>query len=332
MTTTRTERKGPKSGKGGVGRSAVIALGGNALAPAAERSNIHDQFRHTRQSLGPIVDLALDGWNLCVVHGNGPQVGDALLRNELARAEVSPLPLGVLVAATAGWIGYMIQQSLENALRRAGNDRRVVTIITQVHVDEHDPALTNPTKFIGHAIHPARAKKLIQEGNAVRADGRGRMRRVVASPPPKAVHEVDTIRLLVESGTIVVACGGGGAPIYRDPQLGLEGVDAVVDKDLAAAVLARDLGAELLIILTDVDAVYLDWGKPTQRALPRLTVDEAERLDRGGSFGEGSMGPKMRAAIDFVRRTGGRAIITELKRGRDAVRGEAGTTITAEPT
>src|SRR5688572_19223066 len=201
-------------------RTAVIALGGNALAPA-ERATIHDQFRHTRQSLGPIVDLALDGWNLCVVHGNGPQVGDALLRNELARAEVSPLPLGVLVAATAGWMGYMIQQSLENALRRAGNDRNVVTIITPVHVDQHDPALTNPTKFIGHAIHPARAKKLIQEGNAVKPDGRGRMRRVVASPTPIAVHEVETIRVLAERGTIVIACGGGGAPIYRDPQLGL---------------------------------------------------------------------------------------------------------------
>jgi carbamate kinase len=312
--------------------TAVIALGGNALAPGAERSTIHDQFRHTRQSLGPIVDLALDGWNLCVVHGNGPQVGDALLRNELARAEVAPLPLGVLVAATAGWIGYMIQQSLENALRTAGSERDVVTVITQVHVDRDDPALSNPTKFIGHAIHPARAKKLTQEGNAVKPDGRGRMRRVVASPAPVAVHELETIRMLVDRGTIVIACGGGGAPIYRDPQLGLEGVDAVIDKDLAAAVLARDLGATLLIILTDVDAVYLDWGKPTQRELRRLTIDEAERLDRAGSFGEGSMAPKVRAAIDFARRTGGRAIITELKRGRDAVRGDAGTTITAEST
>jgi carbamate kinase len=313
-------------------RTAVIALGGNALSPAGARSTIHDQFRHTRESLGPIVDLALDGWNVCVVHGNGPQVGDELQRNELARADVVPLPLGVLVAATAGWIGYMIQQSLVNALRRANSDRRVVTIITQVHVDRDDPALSSPTKFIGHAIHPARAKKLIEEGNAVKPDGRGRMRRVVASPKPLAIHEVDTIRALTERGTIVVACGGGGAPIYLDPVLGLEGVDAVIDKDLAAAVLARDLGAELLIILTDVDAVYLDWGKSTQRELRTLHVDEAERLDQAGSFGEGSMGPKVRAAIDFARRTGGRAIITELKRGRDAVRGDAGTTITAEKT
>ena len=313
-------------------RTAVIALGGNALSPAGARSTIHDQFRHTRDSLGPIVDLALDGWNLCVVHGNGPQVGDALLRNELARAEVVPLPLGVLVAATAGWIGYMIQQSLENALRRAGSDRATATIITQVHVSRDDPALKNPTKFIGHEIDPERAAELVAEGNAVKPDGRGRLRRVVASPAPVAVNEVGVIRTLAEQGTIVIACGGGGAPIYRHPTLGLEGVDAVVDKDLAAAVLARDLEAELLIILTDVDAVYLDWGKPTQRALTKLTVEEAESLDHSGSFGEGSMGPKVRAAIDFARRTGGRAIITELKRGRDAVRGEAGTTITAERT
>jgi len=313
-------------------RTAVIALGGNALSPAGVRSTIHDQFRHTRDSLGPIVDLALDGWNLCVVHGNGPQVGDALLRNERARSEVVPLPLGVLVAATAGWIGYMIQQSLENALRRAGSDRATATIITQVLVSPDDPALRNPTKFIGHEIDPERAATLIAEGSAVKADGRGRLRRVVASPAPIGVNEVGVIRALAERGTIVIACGGGGAPIYRHPTLGLEGVDAVVDKDLAAAVLARDLGAELLIILTDVDAVYLDWGKPTQRALSRLTVAEAESLDRNGSFGEGSMGPKVRAAIDFARRTGGRAIITELKRGRDAVRGDAGTTITAEQT
>src|SRR5687768_1479049 len=313
-------------------RTAVIALGGNALSPAGVRSTIHDQFRHTRDSLGPIVDLALDGWNLCVVHGNGPQVGDALLRNELARAEVVPLPLGVLVAATAGWIGYMIQQSLENALRRAGSDRATATIITQVLVSRDDPALKNPTKFIGHEIDPERAAELVTEGNAVKPDGRGRLRRVVASPAPVAVNEVGVIRTLAEQGTIVIACGGGGAPIYRHPTLGLEGVDAVVDKDLAAAVLARDLGAELLIILTDVDAVYLDWGKPTQRALTKLTVEEAESLDRSGSFGEGSMGPKVRAAIGFARRTAVRAIITELKRGRDAVRGEAGTTITAEQT
>jgi carbamate kinase len=310
-------------------QTAVIALGGNALAPSGEKSTIADQFRHTRASLGPIVDLARDGWNLCVVHGNGPQVGDELLRNELARREASPLPLGVLVAATAGWIGYMVQQSLENALRKNGIDRDVVTVITQVHVSPDDPALSAPTKFIGHEIEPALASELIAEGQSVRADGKGRLRRVVASPKPEGIHELRTIRDLVERGTIVVACGGGGAPIYFDGPRGWEGVDAVVDKDLAAAVLARELKASLLIILTDVEAVYANWGTPQQRELRKLSADEADALDTQGAFGEGSMRPKVRAAVDFVRRTGGRAVITELSHGRAAVRGDAGTTINA---
>src|SRR5919107_4139957 len=157
-------------------KTAVIALGGNALAPSGERSTIHDQFRHTRESLGPIVQLALDGWQLCVVHGNGPQVGDELLRNELARGEAAPLPLGVLVAATAGWIGYMIQQSLENALRRAGSPRNVATVITQVQVDPADTALRNPTKFIGRGLSRERAKQLLAEGHVVKTDGHGKLR------------------------------------------------------------------------------------------------------------------------------------------------------------
>lgn len=311
--------------------TAVVALGGNALAPDGERASVYDQFRHTRESLGPIVDLALDGWNLCVVHGNGPQVGDELLRNEIARAEVPPLPLGVLVAATAGWIGYMIQQSVENALRHRGSSRDVATVITQVHVDPDDPTRRTPTKPIGHTISPERAEALIGEGYVIKPDARGRLRRVVSSPRPLAIHELATIRTLVLRGTIVVACGGGGAPVFFDNERqGWEGLDAVIDKDLASATLARDLGAELLLILTDVDAVYLDWGKPTQRPMRRLTIADAERLDSEGMFGEGSMAPKIRAAVDFVRHTEGRAIITELHKGRAAVKGEAGTTITAE--
>jgi carbamate kinase len=307
--------------------TAVIALGGNALSPAGSRSTIHDQFRHTRESLGPIVDLARDRWKLCIVHGNGPQVGDELVRNELARADVDPLPLGVLVASTAGWIGYMIQQSLENALRRAGIARDVATIITQVQVEPNDPALREPVKFIGHGIPEERARALLGEGVPVTQDARGRWRRVVASPAPVAVHELGVIAPLVRAGTIVVACGGGGAPIYPHREFGWEGIDAVIDKDLAAAVLARDLGASLLLILTDVDAVYADFGTPQQRALARLTASEAEALDRAHTFGAGSMAPKIRAAIQFVRATQGRAIITELHHGRAAVRGEFGTTI-----
>src|SRR5215210_5659329 len=162
--------------------TAVIALGGNALAPTGERSTVYDQFRHTRESLGPIVELALAGWSVCIVHGNGPQVGDELVRNEVARGEASPLPLGVLVAATAGWIGYMIQQSIENALRRSGSAREVVTIITQVQVRADDPALLQPSKFIGQPLSPERTEELRRDGHVVKADGRGNLRRVVGSP------------------------------------------------------------------------------------------------------------------------------------------------------
>ena len=314
--------------KGAEPRLAVIAVGGNALSPPGERSTIADQFRHSRESLGPIVDLALDGWRLVVVHGNGPQVGDELVRNEKARSEVAPLPLGVLVAGTAGWIGYMLQQSLENALRKAGSSRDVVTILTQVEVAADDPALRDPKKFIGHGLSVARARELRNEGHAVTKDAKGHFRRVVGSPMPLAIHELATIRSLVERDTVVIACGGGGIPVYRDPRLGLEGVDAVVDKDLAAAVLAGELGAELLLILTDVDAVYAGWGTDQQRALPSISVAEADKLAGEGAFGAGSMGPKVAAAVSFVRSTGGRAIITELSKGRDAVKGSGGTEIT----
>jgi carbamate kinase len=223
----------------------------------------------------------------------------------------------------------MIQQSLENALRAGGSARDVATLVTQVEIDADDPALRNPTKFIGHELLPTRAAELVAEGHVVRADARGRLRRVVPSPVPLAIHELREIRSLVERGTVVVAAGGGGAPIYWNRDLcAWDGVDAVVDKDLAAAVLARDLGAELLLILTDVDAVYVDWGTASQRPLRALSVAEATALDAAGAFGAGSMAPKVRAAVDFVRHTGGRAVITELHLGRAAVRGEVGTTIT----
>lgn len=308
-------------------RTAVIAVGGNALSPPGERSTIGDQFRHTRESLGPIVDLVLDGWKVVVVHGNGPQVGDELVRNEKARSEVAPLPLGVLVAGTAGWIGYMLQQSLENALRKAGSSTDVVTVLTQVEVAADDPALTDPKKFIGHGISAARARELRAQGHPVKKDAKGHFRRVVGSPRPLAIHELATIRTLLERGTVVIACGGGGIPIYRDAVLGLEGVDAVVDKDLAAAVLATELDAELFLILTDVDAVYVAWGTDQQRAIDSMSVDEADRRAREGAFGEGSMAPKVAAAADYVRHTHGRAIITELSKGRAAVQGLGGTEI-----
>ncbi len=308
----------------------VVALGGNALAPAGERATIANQFRHTRESLAPIVDLAREGWHIVLVHGNGPQVGDSLARNEIAAGEVEPLPLGVLVAETAGWIGYMIQQSLQNALEQAGIQREVVTLITQTLVARDDPSLTAPVKPIGHELTPERWARLGAQGVPMRADALGRWRRLAASPIPIGVVEAPVVGRLVEHGAIVVAAGGGGPPVYRDPVLRLEGVDAVVDKDRTAAILARDLGAALLLILTDIDAVYRDYGTPRAAPIRRMTVAEAEALQAAGQFGAGSMRPKVEAAVAFVRSGGQRAVIAELGSGLAAIRGETGTTIVAE--
>jgi carbamate kinase len=308
-------------------RTAVLALGGNALARAGERPTITNQFRHARNSVAPIVQLAKDGWGIAIVHGNGPQVGDELVRNEVARNLVEPLPLGVLVANTAGWIGYMLQQSLQNALRFGQVQRDVITLITQTLVDPYDPALTRPTKPIGHALSDELAAQLRETGIAIGLDGAGHWRRLAASPLPTGVVELELIRRLLGQNVIVVAGGGGGPPVYDHPLLGYEGLEAVVDKDRVAAILARQLDAEVLMILTDVDAVYAGWGTPSARPLLRLTLDEVDELIAAGGVNEGGMKPKVQAAADFVRSGGGRAIVARLNDGPAALRGEAGTTI-----
>jgi len=304
----------------------VIALGGNALQPPGQRVTIHDQFRHTRASLTAVVELARAGWRIALVHGNGPQVGDALERNEQARGRVEPLPLGVLVSGTAGWIGYMIQQSLQNALQRAGVARQVLTAITQTEVAESGTDL-EPVKPIGHGLRDDEVERYRSLGVAVGRDGGGPWRRLAPSPTPVDVVEWAAIRQLVNEGKIVVAAGGGGSPVYRHPTLGWEGVDAVVDKDRVAAILGSRLGADSLLILTNVDAVYADWGTPSQRPLRRLTVAEAQGLMAGEGLGTGSMRPKVEAAVNFVRAGGRRAVIADLGDGPAALRGETGTTI-----
>jgi len=308
----------------------VVALGGNAVAPPGERPTIANQFRHTRDSLAPVVDLARAGWRVVLVHGNGPQVGDELERNERASDQLEPLPLGVLVAATAGWMGYMIQQSLQNALARAGVKRLVVTLITQTLCDAQDPDLRSPTKPIGHPLDAAGVARLRARGVPVTEEAPGRWRRLAPSPRPIAVVEGDTVRHLVDAGHIVIACGGGGPPVYDDPRLRLEGIDAVVDKDRVAAILGRGIGAEVLLILTNVDAVYRAYGTPQQRAIRTMALAEAQALLAGGELGSGSMRPKVEAAAEFVRAGGRRAVIAALEAGLPALRGEAGTTITAD--
>jgi carbamate kinase len=308
-------------------KTVVVAIGGNALSPSGEAASVHNQFRHTRESLSAIVPLALDGWRIAIVHGNGPQVGDALVRNEAGRDTVDPLPLGVLVAGTAGWIGYMIQQSLANRLAQAGSDRRVVTLICQARVEEDDPGLERATKFVGRALSQQDADRQRAAGDFVEEDANGNLRRRVPSPNPVEIVESDMVAELVRAGVIVIAAGGGGIPVYSEGAGGLEGVDAVVDKDRAAAILAADIGADLLLILTDVDAVYADWGLPTQRRIERLTTDEAADLLAGGSLGTGSMKPKLGAACSFLLAGGKRAVIAALEDGPAAIAGKSGTEI-----
>lgn len=317
----------PWSGANGDGRSIVVALGGNALLPPGEEGGIQEILARARASIEPIVTLAAEGWRIAVVHGNGPQIGDELVRNERAVDELPPLPLGVLVAATAGWIGYVIQQALHNALERARIERDVVTLVTQVLVDPNDPELHDASKPIGRVLPEDRARRMEREaGWTIGRYGDG-WRRLVPSPHPVSIVESEEVRRLVASGSIVIAAGGGGTPVRQDPVHGLEGVDGVIDKDRAAEILAREIDAEALLILTNIDGAYRAYETADQELLPRLSASEAERLLEAGEFGRGSMGPKVEAAVDFVRNGGQRAHIGALEEGLAVLMGERGTTI-----
>ena len=270
----------------------VVALGGNALAPPGRRVTIHDQFRHTRESLQVVVELVRLGWSVVIVHGNGPQVGNALMRNELAANVVEPLPLGVLVASTAGWIGYMIQQSLSNALRSAGLEREVVTVITQTDVVAA-PENLEPSKTIGGALTRALAAQLRGRGVPLGKDKQGRMRRLARSPAPVDVVEWPALGALLEGGCVVVAGGGGGTPVCRTGEGDWQGIEAVVDKDRTAAIIAQRVRADTLLILTNVPAIYRSWGTDDARPIDRLTLAEAHSLLETGDLGAGSMAPKL---------------------------------------
>ena len=309
-------------------QTAVVALGGNAITIPGVEDTIANQFAHTRASLDGIIELARDGFGLVITHGNGPQVGNAMLRIELARGKAPILPLGVLVADTEGGMGYMIEQSLQNRLKKERIDRPVVTIITQMLVDEFDPAVSNPTKFIGQFYTEEESRQLGESrGWQMKKDGDRGWRRVVPSPMPLKAIEGSTIEKLVDDGTIVLAGGGGGIPVYLDANGNLEGMDAVIDKDLGSAVLANEIGARVLCILTSVDNVAIDFGKPTQKLLETCTLSEIKGYYCDGQFPAGSMGPKILAAIKFLEDGGEMVTITSFAHARNAVHGNAGTRI-----
>lgn len=312
------------------GTVAVVALGGHSITREFEEGSISEQFANTRRSLVGVLDLIKMGYRVAITHGNGPQVGNALIRVEETRHLMPPLPLGVIVADLQGGMGYMIQQSLQNKLHLAGIEREVSTVLTQVIVDKNDASILNPTKFVGPVIDENEVEQVkSKRGWVVKKDeGRG-FRRVVPSPVPLEIVEKKTIRQLVENGTVLICCGGGGIPVYVEEDGRYEGVDAVIDKDLAAAILGRDVGAHELYIFTVVEKVALNYKKPDQVFLDHMTVDEAKSHMADGQFPPGSMGPKVQAAINFIESGGQRVVISSIEKMRESIQGKTGTTIEA---
>ena len=305
---------------------AVVAVGGNSLIVDAEHAAIPDQSKAAAVTAHHIADMVAAGWDVVVTHGNGPQVGFILRRAELGMHEVPPIPMNYATSNTQGSIGYMFQRSLRNEFRRRGLNRQVVTLVTETLVDRRDPAFSDPAKPIGPHLDEATARQRASEqGWVVKEDaGRG-WRRVVPSPMPLAIIELDIIQQLTDAGTVVIACGGGGMPVYENDEGDLQGVEVVIDKDHASSLLARELGAEMLLISTAVPRVAIHFNQPQQRWLDRLTVAEARRYHQEGHFLAGSMGPKVQAMIDFVAATGGHGIITDPPHMVRSLAGESGT-------
>lgn len=314
----------------GKGR-AVLAIGGNALIRDRSHESIPDQYDMVCALAEDIAGMIEDGWEVVVTHGNGPQVGFILRRSELSIAEVPPVPMDYAGGDIQGAVGYMFVKALRNSFRRRGIQRKPVAVVTQTVVDRNDPALANPTKPIGSHMDEGQAKKLAAKYRwTVREDaGRG-WRRVVPSPKPIAIIETDVIRALAREGFVVVACGGGGIPVVEDANGDLQGVEAVIDKDLASSLLARSLGADALVLPTGVEKVALDFNKPTQRWLDRMTLAEARRHLAEDQFDKGSMGPKVAALIDFGGGGGRLGLITNQPNVARALRGETGTRVVAD--
>lgn len=306
----------------------LVALGGNAILKHKEKGTAEEQFQNVKAACKHLARLVENGYRIAVTHGNGPQVGDILLKNERSKDVLPPMPLDVCGAQSQGMIGYMLQQSLQNEMRKSGANIPVVSLVTQTRVDKKDAAFNIPTKPVGPFYPASEAERLrhAKGWNLVEDGGRG-YRRVMPSPKPKEIVEREAIKRLFESGAIVIAVGGGGVPVTANKDGGLKGVEAVIDKDLAAQILANDIGAEILLLLTDVEKVALNYGKPNQTNLDEISSAEAQQYLKKGHFAPGSMGPKVEAAIGFVNAGGKKAVISSLDAGARALEGKAGTTI-----
>ncbi len=305
----------------------LLALGGNAMTAPDGSATPAAQIEAVGVAMRSAAGLVARGHELVVTHGNGPQVGNILVKNELAAHVVPPVPLDWCGAQTQGTLGFTIMNALDDALRDLGLDTPVAALVTRTLVDRDDQGFTHPSKPIGRYLPREQAQTLIDHGQVWQDRGEKGWRRVVASPEPLQVLDVGPARVLVESGHVVVAAGGGGIPVVREADGRLRGVEAVIDKDLTAALLARTLAADVLVIATDVDHASLDWGTDTQRELGRVTLTEMRRYADDGQFAAGSMGPKVDAAVRFVAGGGPRSVITSLTHITDAVEGGFGTVI-----
>ena len=305
----------------------LLALGGNAMTAPDGSATPAAQIEAVGVAMRSAAGLVARGHELVVTHGNGPQVGNILVKNELAAHVVPPVPLDWCGAQTQGTLGFTIMNALDDALRDLGLDTPVAALVTRTLVDRDDQGFTHPSKPIGRYLPREQAQTLIDHGQVWQDRGEKGWRRVVASPEPLEVLDVGPARVLVESGHVVVAAGGGGIPVVREADGRLRGVEAVIDKDLTAALLARTLAADVLVIATDVDHASLDWGSDTQRELGRVTLTEMRRYADDGQFAAGSMGPKVDAAVRFVAGGGPRSVITSLTHITDAVEGGFGTVI-----
>ena len=306
----------------------MIALGGNSLSPKGTTGSIEDQFSYTRKTMDELSNFIDLNYNICITHGNGPQVGNELLRMDLTNEQVPPLPLGVCVANTQGQMGYMIQQTLQNKLRDMNIDREVVSLITQVIVDKNDESVNNPTKYIGPRYSKKDIRPLSNKFNwKIKEQEPGIWRRVVPSPMPDYIMHGKSIKALVDRGTIVIAFGGGGIPVYNNDEHKIEGLDAVIDKDFSAAKMGRIIRAQELWIISDIEYLYRNFREENQTPYKEISFQYLISLYKNNSFQEGTIKPKIKAAIHFLKHHGEKVVITSINNIQNALNDQSGTII-----